>query len=970
MNNTDINIKVNDKIHGFCVKYIRNIDEIGAVLYEMEYEKNDAELIWLSRPDSNKTFSVTFKTIPEDDTGVFHILEHSVLGGSEKYPVKEPFVELLKGSMQTFLNAFTFPDKTMYPVCSRNDKDFLNLIDVYMDAVLHPTIYTKPETFWQEGWHYELASAEDELARNGVVYNEMQGAFSSVETIIVSELNRLLFPDNCYKYESGGAPASIPNLTYEQFTEAHRKFYHPSNSKFFLDGDINIDAVLSLLNSFIFPYEFSKVDAEIPIQSAVSSEDCTFEYEVSDDDDISNKVQYAEGFVFASFDDQEKSIAMDILTDVLCGSNEAPLKKAILDQNLAEDVYFSTSGMQQITATLVVRNTSQDKICKIKSVIRQVLLDLSDNGIDRELLTASFNNLEFVVKERDYGSMPQGLGFALSVLDSWLYGGDPAQNLSYNQSFAKLRGGIETGYFEELIRSSLLENNHRASVLLLPSVSYGEKCREDDASKLKAIKKKMTAAEVSEIILMNERLKKVQEAPDLAENLAKLPMLALSDISQEPETLPLRESRYGENTVLFHELETGGIVYADIFFSIADLSPEELSTVSLMCEVLTQTATESYSGLALLNKIKSNLGFLGVSPAVYSVPGQTKECNPYVVVGCGMLDSKKEDALVLIKEVLLKSVFDNKALVKNIISQRKLSIERGFTSGGSSYAARRVAAASSAHGVASGAFSGLEFYRYLRKAECDTDGLLGVFTELCKRIFVRERALISVTGMANETFAQNLLTLLPKQDLCDVPRAASYVPLEPRQEGIAIPAAVSFAAKGGNLYNIGADYSGAIRVATSLLSLGYLWNTIRVQGGAYGTGVSANINGAVCFTSYRDPDAARSLDCYDNAGNALREFCESGEALDKYIIGTVAETEPVLSNKQRGRSAAALYLSGISHESRRKTRKEILNTNCDDLRRISEILDEICAVNNVCVVGERKKLEACSSRITSITTMK
>ena len=969
--------KPDDRIHGFKVKSVRDIEELGAVLCEFEYEKNGAKLLWLSREDSNKTFSVTFKTIPEDDTGVFHILEHSVLGGSRKYPVKEPFVELLKGSLQTFLNAFTFPDKTMYPVCSRNDKDFLNLADVYMDAVLHPTIYDKPETFWQEGWHYEMFSPEEELSRNGVVYNEMQGAFSSVETIINSKLNRLLFPDNCYKFESGGEPSSIPELTYEQFLAAHRRYYHPSNAWFFLDGDINMEEILALIDGYISPYDYQHIDAETPMQQPTGFSECRCEYEASEEDDLSGKVQFATGYVFADFSEQKKSLAMDILTDVLCGSNEAPLKKAILEKGLADDVCFSTIGMQQIMAVLVVRNTSEDKLGEIKQTVREVLTELAKKGIDRALITASFNNLEFVVKERDYGSMPAGLGFAMSVFDSWLYNGDPAQNLSYNESFDFLREQFDKGYFEQLIKEELLESKHKASVVLIPSASAGEERRKKEERELRLIRKDWSEEVVKKVISMNERLRAVQEAADLPENLAKLPSVSIDDIPKEPEELPLKASKYGDVNVLLHEIAAGGLVYADMYFSAADLSLEELSLAALFCEVLTQTATENLTGLELMNEIKTNLGFLSVTPAVYSKPGQTEECNPYICVGCGLLEERKGDAVRLIKEVLLGSKFADTKLIRNIIGQRKLGIERSVVSSGTSYASRRVGAASSAQGVAADAIAGLTFYRNLRKIEKEfeknPESLCEKFATLLKRIFVKQRLTVSVTGSSNEAFASSLADVLPDSDNSYdvmIPSTARYAHFDVKQEGVSIPASVAFVAKGANIYNLGEEYTGHIKVASSLLSLGYLWNAIRVQGGAYGAGMSASINGNICFTSYRDPNASDSLESFDGAGAALREFCESEEDLTKHIIGTIADTEPVLSNKLKGRNAAVLWLSGIEYETRVKTRCEILQTTKQDLIEVSKLLDRICGVNNVCVIGEKSKLEACGDKLSEIVSVK
>ena len=494
-------MQINDLIHGFRVLERRTLGELNAVMWRMEYEKNGARLIWLDRPDNNKTFSIAFKTIPQDDTGVFHILEHSVLNGSEKYPVKEPFVELLKSSMATFLNAMTFPDKTMYPVSSRNDQDFLNLIDVYMDAVLHPVSLRDPHSFLQEGWHYELDSPEGELRCNGVVYNEMKGAYASPDTVMMEQLGSLLFPSNCYGKSSGGDPEHIPELTYENYLASHRRFYHPSNSYICLDGQVDLDAVLAKLDGFLKDYERIDPDADIPMQEPVAPAERTCAYEIGPEEDETDKAILAGGWVFGKFSDMERNVAFSALARLLCGSNESPLTKPLLDAGLCQDVALEKlDGVQQLYAILQIKNADPAKKDEIWALVEDTLRSLADGGLDKTRLHSILNRLEFAAREKDYGSMPRGLVYAITSLEGWLYSGDPAQGLEYDALFAALRRKVDEGWFDGFLRQVFLDNPHRARLLMLPSKTLGEEKARAEAERLAKIKAGWSQDEVQQVI--------------------------------------------------------------------------------------------------------------------------------------------------------------------------------------------------------------------------------------------------------------------------------------------------------------------------------------------------------------------------------------------------------------------------------------------------------------------------------------
>ncbi len=964
-------MKKNDVLHGFRVEYSQELTEIGATLWRMKYEKNGAELIWLERKDDNKTFAIAFKTIPADDTGVFHILEHSVLCGSDKYPVKEPFVELLKGSMATFLNAFTFPDKTMYPVSSRNPQDFLNLIDVYMDAVLHPLSITDPHAFRQEGWHYELESPSEPLRCNGVVYNEMKGAYASYGTVLASSMDRLLFPDTCYGFESGGAPEHIPELTYENYLASHHRFYHPSNARIILDGEMDLDAVLAKLDGFLSAYEKLDVDADIPYQSPVSPEEQTVYYEIGAEESEKNKAILAGGWVFGDYKDVENSVAFSVLADVLASSNESPLPKALLDAGLAEEVYFrKEDGIQQLYTYLVIRNTDPDKKEETWALAKDTLQKLAAGGLDRKRLHSTLSHMEFSMREKNFGNMPRGLVYAMTSLESWLYGGDPAQNLCYNEIFASLRKKIDEGWFEDFLRSTLLDNPHCAKLCMLPSKTLGQEKLKAEEERLAGIKATLNTSQLDGIINDFAALRKKQEAGDTPEQLTTLPRLSVSDIPESSGFTPQKIVTLDGVTVLDQPINTDGITYLNLRFDLSDMPEKELSRITFWSSMLGSAATEHYSAIEIQSELQGKLGRFGAVTGSYAKCGQTSSATPFIDVKLALLENSKPDAVRLLDEVLNHSDLSDVNFVYNILRQYRMSMEQSVTMRGNSFAAMRAASGSSARGVVEEAMHGITMLRYLQSADKSFEGIKDDFcralTGLSSAVFTKKRLTVCLTGEYDEAWIREIMSILSDAPMGD---AVEYRPAAVAKEGVIIPAEIGFAARSANLNSIGAEYSGVAQVAAQLLSLDYLWNQVRVKGGAYGTGMGAPAGGQISLTTYRDPSPARSLEIFDGAGQALRDFCESGSDLEKYIISTVAATEPVLSAQAEGERAAALYFAGRTHEDMQRERREILGTTGDRLMEFSRQLDEICAVSGVCVIGGKNTLDACGDKLDSVETL-
>lgn len=950
----------NDVIHNFRVKYMEELPEIGAKLWRMEHERNGADLIWLERADDNKTFAIAFKTIPQDHTGVFHILEHSVLNGSQKYPIKEPFVELIKSSMATFINAFTYPDKTMYPVCSRNPQDFLNLMDVYLDAVMNPLSITDPHAFRQEGWHYELDSPDGELRCNGVVYNEMKGAFASPDEVLTTELELALFPDNCYKYVSGGHPEHITELTYENYLASHHRFYHPSNARIILDGDLDLDAALAKIDSFIGGYDRLDVDTDIPMQAPVTAERESF-YEIGAEEDETNKALLAAGWVYAGYDDNEKSLAVEVLTEALCGTNESPLTKALLDAELAQEVtMYNYDGIQQSSVMLTLRNVDAEKRGKIWETVNATLKNLAENGLDHKQLHGILSRTEFRIREKDYGGMPTGLVFAMTSLDSWLYGGDPAQNLCYNERFAKLRKMIDDGGFEKLLKEVFIDSKHNAKVCLKPSKTLGEEKRKAEAERCAAIKAGWTDADIEKVMSEFKTLREKQEAPDTPEQVDKLPKLKLSDIPAEGVKTPQNVSEVGGVTVVNQPLDTNGITYLDLYFSLVDMDVSDLKKAAFLARLVGVTATENYSALELSGELQSSFGRFRAGTAVYSLAGQTEDATPYFTVKISMLDDHKADAVRLADEILNRSKFDDSGFIYNILRQAKIGFEQTITMRGNTFASRHALAAFSARGAVAEAMDGVSQLRYLQ----DTDAkfaeqgadICREYAELAKKIFTKSRLTVSLTGEMDEKLVSDIVSKLSSDPMG---AAVKYQPAEKVSEGFAIPAEIGFAAVAANLNGIETEYTGAAKVAAQLLTYDYLWNDIRVKGGAYGTHMTVPADGDVSLTSYRDPSPARSLGSFKQSGKVLREFCESSESQDKYIISTIANIEPFMTLRAQGEQAAARYLSRRTPEDVARERREILATSKDDLKAFSEALDKAFEVSNSCVIGGKNVLDAC-----------
>ena len=954
-------MKPNDTIHNFTVKSSIELPEVPGRLWRMTYEKNGAELVWLEREDENKTFAVAFKTVPENETGVAHIMEHSVLCGSKKYPVKEPFVDLLKSSLATFLNAMTYPDKTVYPVATRNNADFLNLIDVYMDAVLHPLSIENRMALDQEGWHYEFDD-KGRLIRNGVVYSEMKGVFSNPDSVAFWETMKLLFPDCCYAHESGGDPDHIPELTFEEYKDFHSRFYHPSNSRFFLDGKVDLPAVLEKLDSFLKGYGRIEVNADIPIQKPAAQK-ATVKYEVADDG--KDKYILVDGWVIGRFDEREKQLAFSVLSEVLAGSNEAPLKKALLDRGLCEDVEIGAESVQQIAAMLTIRNTSKEKAAECRKVVRETLEKLAKEGLDRKRVEAVLNKCEFLVREKDSGSYPRGLAFLEAALEGWMYGGDPAEGFRYRKVFDSLRAKIATGGFEQYLREMFIDNPHHAELTLEPSRTIGDERRKKDADELAAILAGWDEKKIAEVKENAARLKEYQKSTDRPEDAAKLPKLQVKDIPAKGEEIKVATALQDGCTIIRPNVGADGIFYLELYFSLADLNGVELAEVPFFATLLGELATTNFGALELKSEIDANLGRFSIGTKVFDAKGVA---TPYVCVQIAALEAKWADALRIAKEVLLGTKFEDVKAADDLLKQVRQDMEQGVAVSGNQYAMRRAGARLSRANEMDEIMAGIAQLRWLQGAKVDA-AMLGRYAELAKRVFTRSRLSICLSDNMPEANAGEAIAVWA----CGEKAAPigdgwkSGIPESKGGEGFTIPAEVAYAGVASRLPK-DVEYHGSQIVAARILTLDYLWNEIRVLGGAYGMGLVVRPDGDVQYMTYRDPNPSRSLEKIAEAGAALKKFCESGNDIDKYVVSAIGKTEPYLSPRLETQRASEIYLSGRTPEEVERVRAEILATKKDDVIRFAETLSDIAKKSSTCVVGGKKPLSACPLATTESVT--
>lgn len=943
-----MNFAIGSKLHGFTITNIREVENKNAQLIEMVYEKTNTELCWYKHNEINKLFCIGFKTLPKDDTGVFHILEHSVLAGSEKYPTKEPFVDLLKTSMNTFLNAITFSDKTIYPVSSRNEQDFLNLTSVYLDAVFAPLMRKNANIFYQEGWHYEKDG--DTLIYNGVVFNEMKGASSSVQTLITDNLCKMVFKDNSYGFNSGGDPKAIPDLTYEGYVDTYNEFYHPTNSRIFLDGDLPIDKVLALIDSYLTNYTIG-TKHEITPQLPVSLEKDMY-YEVSGD--TKDKAYLSLAKIIGNYDEKVKVLATHVLADVLAGNNDAPLTRAILTSKLGQDVRMNVyDGVAQPWFAIRVDNINNDDANAIKDIIKNCVQDLVNNGIDKKELRASINAFSYQLKET---REPQGLERGISAYDAWLYNGDPMTFLNFDEAIKQLNEMAESNAFETLLEELVLYEEGLCTLHTLPSLTYGEETRAQEKARLAKEKAEMSEATLNDVIAKAEALAKWQNTPNSKEASDTIPILDIKEVDEKIDWVETVETNNGVK-VLHHPVDTNGIVHTSMYFSLRDYTKEELTKIAFLCSLMGELPTKNYDSIALQREIKTYIGALSFKVEAYADATQCSDCTPYLCANFSVLEENFDKAQALIVDILTNTIFE-KERVLEVVQQAEMMAKQYIVSGGRNIASYVTMSHYATIGVVNEVTHGFTYLKWVcdfAKAfeEMYEDFLLN--TQKVMASLGKKRMHISITcnDLANKAnFVETF-----KEGTC-VENKPEYTTNLPKKMGIKIPAQASYAVSAHHLQKQNRTYHGSLRLFAHIATFSYLWEQVRVQGGAYGVGMSVGRSGNFSTHSYRDPSPARSLDVYRNLSAFVHELVKEDD-LTKYIISTIATTEPLLTSGQKGKTADSYYLSNITKEDILKERMEILHSTKEDLLSWCDVLDVHAKEAAVCVVGFADALKAC-----------
>ncbi len=947
----------------------RTLTDLKSQGYILKHKKTGAKVALISNDDENKVFYIGFRTPPKNSTGVPHILEHSVLCGSKEFPIKDPFVELVKGSLNTFLNAMTYPDKTVYPVASCNDKDFQNLIHVYLDAVFYPNIYKTDKIFKQEGWHYDMQSPEDDLTINGVVYNEMKGAFSSPDDVLSRVQTEALFPDTTYGVESGGDPDVIPELSYEEFLAFHQKYYHPSNSYIYLYGNMDMVEKLEFIDEkYLSNYEAIEVDSKVGCQKPfepLSSTVMIKEYPISDSEKEEESAYLSWNAVIGDSLDKELYVAFKIIDYALCSASGAPLEKALIEKNVGKSVYsYYENGIYQPYFSVVAKDTSVEKNEIFVNTIYEVVGDIVKKGFDKKALLAGLNYYEFKYREADFGAYPKGLMYGLQALDSWLYDDTkPFLHLEANEIFAKLRDKVEEGYFEGLLEKYLLNNPHKAVVILKPKKGLSEKNEALLKEKLANLKASMSEEEIAEIVAQTKALEEYQEAEDSKEDLAKIPLLAKEDIGKEARKIVNEECMIGDIPILNHELFTNGIAYLRMIFKIKDVPQDLMPYMGIFKGCLGLLNTKNYQYGDLVNEINIATGGMSAVNNCYSNLADLDKYQLTMEIKTKVLYENIDKAIALMSEILMTTDFTDAKRLHEIVAEGRSRIQSQMISAGHSVAVNRAFSYGSASAEVSEVISGVPFFRLLCTLDDDfeenKEQLIEKLQRLAALIFRKENLMVDFVGTKEgydklaahvEEFANHLYTT-PVE-------AGSYVAeVSCKNEGFMTSGQIQYVCRAGNFRKKGLPYTGTLRILKVMMGYEYLWMNVRVKGGAYGCMCGFSKSGESYFVSYRDPNLGKTIDVYEKAAENIAAFEADERTITQYIIGAVSDLDIPMNPSSLGLFSLSAYMTGLTQEMLQQERDEMLATTAEDVRGLAKYIEAFMSDNYLCVVGSTEKIK-------------
>ena len=956
-----------DRISAYEIIREENLSDIRSAGYLLRHKKTGARVMLIENDDENKVFNIAFRTPPKNSTGVAHILEHSVLCGSREFPLKDPFVELVKGSLNTFLNAMTYPDKTCYPVASCNDQDFQNLMHVYLDAVFYPNICKKEEIFRQEGWSYQLEDTEGPLKYNGVVYNEMKGAFSSPDEVLEREIMNSLFPDTPYGCESGGDPNHIPELSYEEFLQFHKTYYHPSNSYIYLYGNMDMAEKLEFIDEhYLSAFEKLEVDSDLPLQPAFTErKELQLEYPVSESENEEGNAYLAYSTVVGDASDELTAMAFEVLDYALLSAPGAPLKQALLDAQIGMDVYGSyDDGILQPYFDIVAKGTDPDKKEKFVEIIRTTLEDIVKNGIDKKALKAGINYMEFRYREADFSAWPKGLMYGLDIFGSWLYSDEKAfSHVKLIPVFEKLKALSGERYFEDLIQKYLLDNPHGSVITLVPSKGLAARREKALEEQLQAKLEKMTQEEKETLVEKTKALVEYQEAEEEPGSEKCIPMLKIEDIKKEAAGFTNEELDVSGSLFLYHEVPTNGISYLDLMFDLKNLDPEDVPYLGLLKSVLGFVDTAHFSYGELSNEINAETGGISCGVEVFDRADSTEEYKAVFSVRGKVMYPRIDVLFRMIREILNTSKLDDGKRLYEIIARVKSRAQANLVSAGHSTAVLRGASYSSPMAAFQDEMAGVGYYQFIEKLEKEFDSrkeeLVKKLTALMTEILRPELLCVSYTGEREslDTVMKQVKAL--KDTLHTEAAEASSKPMscEKKNEGFTTSGQVQYVARTGNFRKKGYEYTGALDILKVALSYDYLWMNLRVKGGAYGCMSGFKRSGESYFVSYRDPHLKRTLEVYEGIPEYVRTFQADEREMTKYIIGTISGKDVPRTPQMQGSISKTAYFCGITEEMMQKERDQILNADVEDIRNLAPLVEAILSDDAVCVVGSETAIE-------------
>ncbi len=956
-------VKGND-YYGFSLVETGELPDIRSIGYLFSHKKSGARLFYVQNKDDNKVFFISFKTPPEDDCGTPHILEHSVLCGSRKYQAKDPFNELAKGSLNTYLNALTYADKTMYPIASRNERDFMNMMDVYLDAVFYPKIYEQKEIFMQEGWHDTLENEKSSLSITGVVYNEMKGALSDPESILSNCISRSLFPHSIYGFESGGDPEAIPDLTYEKFLDFHKKYYHPSNSYIYLYGDMDVEKQLQLLDrEYLSHFDKADTSPQIIEEAAFSEPALLYDtYPVATGEGGEKNTYLSYNIRIGKSTEPELIIAFDLLSYILLETNASPLKKVLIEEGIAEETegWFDSSTYEMVFS-IIGKKSEKENLKKFQNIIEKILKKLVSEGIDKKLMEASLNKWEFHLREENYGYRPKGLTYGMKMMKSWLHGADPMKPLMLWKHFEAVKTALTSDYFETLIRERILENNNKSIVAVSPEEGKQTKIEEAFAKKMEQKKNDMAKEELETIIENNKKLVNYQSREETPEILEQIPLLTIDEISKKAEILESKEIDFGGYKVLFTPLETNGIVYSQLLFDTRCVPQNLLPYTGLLTDIMGKLDTARYAYDDLPVAINLNTGGIGLSNDIYST--NKKDYVSLVEVNGKTLAKQTETFFHLMQDILLATDFTKKENIKKLIKTAKIKLKGYLLNSAHMAAVVRSVGAFSAGSKIKDETSGIAYYHFLSQIEEDLDeklmGVIEKLEETASYLFTKENLMAAVSCEKSDfdLYQKELEKLYEKLPSSQTGVKAYTLDFSVKRSAFTGASKVQYNVKSGNYMDYGFSYSGKMQVLKTVVDLEYLWNRVRVQGGAYGCGCQFLKNGNFYFYSYRDPNIRETFTAYDEISGFLQRFRADTREMTKYILGTVNILDRPRSNAEKSDLAVARYFCHITPQQLQKEREEILSTTADDLKGYISLIQEVMAENNLCTVGNENLIQ-------------